>query len=129
MSASIPRPSPEWVSAIVSAALILLVSGAIAYEWVAGGDSPPRLVVRHGDLAAHGGLLYVPFEVLNAGDTTAAGVAVVGELRRGGRVHEQSTMHVDFVSPGERASGQFIFSGPVEGAEVVVRPTGFRTPP
>ena len=74
----------------------------------------------------HGYLVSVVVD--NAGDATAASLAVEGVLERDGVVVETSTITLDYVAAGSQRDAALFFSSDPRDGELSVRPKGYIEP-
>lgn len=123
------RSGPEWSVFAAASLVLLLVTGIIVAQWVAGSDGPAvidvtvRQVTQVSDRSWQ-----VDAVATNIGDETAAQVEVVGELTRPDGTSERSTQTVDFLSPDEQANLVFVFSTDPAAGQLEVRPASFSVP-
>jgi uncharacterized protein (TIGR02588 family) len=103
----------EWLVAALGLVLVLTTVTYLLVQAMRGPAVPPDVVVRVDSIAptSAGGYL-VQFRAANAGDETAAGLTVVGELRDASGV-ETSRTPLDYL-PGhsERGGGLFFRRDP-----------------
>lgn len=74
------------------------------------------------------GQYYIPFEVVNKGEETAASVQIVAELRVNGKVEQKGEQQIEFLSRSEKETGAFIFSKNPEKGELTLRVASYKSP-
>lgn len=99
----------EWTTGAVSAALVAMLIGWIAWDALTPEDDSPDLSVRLVDTEPRQNGYQVRFEVSNAARATAADVVVRGELRDGDQIVEVVETTLDYVPMQSKASGGLIF--------------------
>jgi uncharacterized protein (TIGR02588 family) len=119
---------PEWIVAIVSTILVLLILGYTTFEGLTRGNAPPLLHVQVDSVVQTGEVYVVAFSIGNEGDVTAAGVQVEGTLHAGDAVLERSEAHFDFVPVGATHSGALLFTRDPRSHALRVRPVGYERP-
>lgn len=101
----------------------------MVYEAVTAPANPvPQIVVRVDTVIAYPSGHVVEFRAINAGDATAAGVQVEGELRSDTGVVERSESTVDFVPARSWRKGGLLFKGDPRAHRMEVRAVGFGRP-
>ncbi len=120
--------SAEWVSFLISSAVVASVLGAVGYLWISERhQQPPTLkVVTH--VETRQGDYYVPFTVTNVGGETAEAVQIVAELRVDGVLVEWGDQRIDFLSRDEEAEGAFIFTRSPDAGDLTVRVASYKLP-
>jgi uncharacterized protein (TIGR02588 family) len=119
----------EWVLAAVGALVTLATVGFLVYEGLTqSGESAPELVVVTGASTTRGRGWAVPIEARNVGSATAASVRIVGALRDGGRVVEESEMTLDYVPEASSRTGTLLFTRDPSTLTLEVRATGYELP-
>ncbi|MCF3642150.1 TIGR02588 family protein [Rhizobium sp. TRM95111] len=118
----------EWLTGLVSAALVLAIVAWIAYEAIRREDTPPDLTITVLDTRRTGSGHRVTFEIRNAAPTSAAAVTVVGEIRGGDSVLDRAEVIFDYVPAESKAKGALIFEDDPAAGMLVIRPTGFTDP-
>lgn len=112
-----PRPAPlvEWIVGAAGAAAFLGIIGVLIWSGLRNDRAPPDVSVRVERVVAGENGYVVEFSAVNAGDMTAAGLVVVGELRAEGVVERREAM-IDYLPAHSRRGGGFIFeSDPAQG--------------
>ncbi len=128
MSPSRQRETPERVTFVVVAAILLALAGTIGYLW-AQPREPAIVTVRLADDVRRAGTqVYVSGEVHNSGDETAEAGQVIAELIVEGDVDASGEQIVDFLSGGETEELVFIFEQVSPGAEPRARVASYTTP-
>lgn len=130
------RPDPqgrtpaEWVTFIVAALILSGIVGLVIYDWLATskGQPPVLTVARKGNIRAVRGQFYVPFAITNTGQSTAASVQVLAELRVPGAPAEAGEQQIDFLSDGETEEGAFVFSHDPRLGTLTLRVASYKTP-
>lgn len=82
----------EWSVFGLSLLLVVAVGGFLAYDAVAGVDSPPALVVRPGAPVQRGDVLEIPVLVENTGGAAAEDVLVEVTVRQSGGAEERAEL-------------------------------------
>jgi uncharacterized protein (TIGR02588 family) len=121
-------PKWEWGVAFFGLVLVLGVLGFIAYQAVVGDDSPPNVTVHADAILAldHGYLVQI--RAINQGGSTAAQLAVEGELTgENGRV-ETSDMVIDYVPSHSYHKGGLFFSQDPRKFPLRLRAKGYAEP-
>jgi uncharacterized protein (TIGR02588 family) len=118
----------EWIVAISSAALVLGVLGFLIYDGVRSPGTPPNVTIEIDSIQSAGPGYLVLFRARNGGNSTAAGVVVVGELEAdSGRV-ESSETTIDYVpAQGEQGGGLYFARDP-RRLRLRLRAQGYRDP-
>jgi uncharacterized protein (TIGR02588 family) len=124
------KPSAwELTAAALGAAIVAATLGFMVYEAVTAPANPvPQIVVRVDTVIAYPSGHVVEFRAINAGDATAAGVQVQGELRSDTGVVERSESTVDFVPARSWRRGGVLFKSDPRGHRMEVRAVGFGRP-
>jgi uncharacterized protein (TIGR02588 family) len=118
----------EWLTGVVSALLVSALIGWIAYEAFTRKAIAPELSASILTTEPSAGGFRVTFEIANAATTTAAAVTVVGRLKGGEDVIEESTVTVDYVPAESRVLGALIFENDPGGRQIDIRATGYTDP-
>lgn len=106
-----PRPAiAEWVLSGLCACLVVLMIGYVLYRAVVASDAQPELsvVIERIEPAAQG--FRVLFDAVNQGDATAASVKIVGEVRQGEAVVEESDVVLDYLPARSEQKGALLFN-------------------
>ncbi|MDY6783670.1 MAG: TIGR02588 family protein [Cyanobacteriota bacterium] len=123
------RSPAEWVSFGISLAILAGMVGLVIYRWFATETQPPVLNVKTGpEIRQVEGQFYVPFAIANTGGDTVEVVEITAQLVVKGKVEEEGSQTIDFLSGGEVESGAFIFSRDPQQGKLIVRATGYNLP-
>jgi uncharacterized protein (TIGR02588 family) len=90
-------------------------------------EHAPEISVRVESIAESGNGWLVRFAVRNAAPSTAAGVRIEGELRRGGKT-ETSAVTLDYVPGGSELKGGLMFAHDPRRGRLLLRPLGYVEP-
>lgn len=124
-----PRSPAEWVSFAISLAILASIVSLVLYRWATTDDQPPVLAITtDSKIRQVKSQFYVPFTITNAGGETAESVEISAQLIVEGRVAEEGSQTIDFLSGGEVESGAFIFSRDPRAGQLVVRVTSYKLP-
>ncbi|SMC59020.1 TIGR02588 family protein [Rhizobium sp. RU36D] len=118
----------EWVTGIISAALVLFILSWIAVEAFTHTAEPPELEVAEVSEGATASGYRVTFEISNSSNTTAAAVVVRAELRERGEVVEEAEVTFDYVPAQSLTRGAVLFATDPAGRELTLRAIGFTDP-
>lgn len=121
------RNRVEWVTFGVAAAIVAVIAMLMVVQSFGSFDPPAPVAEQSGPVRATAGHWYVPVDVTNDGDETAAEVQVVAELTIDG-VTTTGDQVVDFLGGGEVAHLTFGFDADPANGELVIRVTGFAEP-
>ena len=113
------RTRAEWISLIVSIALLGVVVGLIVWVGLNQEGSPARFRIERGEIEQVDDQFYLSVTIHNEGDTTASEVTLEGSLEVDGD-QENPTTTFDFVPGHSEREGTLIFSGDPSAAEVGV---------
>ena len=117
-----------WGIALLGLALELGSIVFMLYEAAAGDSSPPDVTVRLDSIRPTQDGFLIEFRAVNQGGTTAAGLTVEGELRKGTESVETSNTTLEYVpSHSERKGGLFFKSDPRQ-YELQLRAKGYEKP-
>ena len=122
--------APPWMWAIGLLGLVLVL-GSIAfmlYEAAAGDSSPPDVTVKVESIAASRNGFLVRFSVINEGGSTAEGLTVEGELRKGTQSIEISNTTIEYVPSHSQREGGLYFTSDPNQHELRVRAKGYEKP-
>jgi uncharacterized protein (TIGR02588 family) len=124
------RLPAEWVTFLLSLAIVALIVGLIVHSWRVGDDTPPVLKISSSvaEIRAIDGQYYVPFSIANTGGRTAESVQVIGEIRTAGEVEETGDISIDFLARNEKEEGAFVFSRDPRQAELSIRVASYKLP-
>jgi uncharacterized protein (TIGR02588 family) len=108
MSSRLPRSRPEWVTFVVSCAVLAVIVALIASQAVGAFRPATPVAERRGAVSRVEGRFVVPVMVTNLGDETAQNVQIVAEFQAGDIV-ETGDQSIDFLSGGEAVTVYFVF--------------------
>jgi uncharacterized protein (TIGR02588 family) len=118
----------EWVTAAVSALVILGVAGYLLYDGLTRSAEAPDIRVKIVAIIPQAQGYNVQIEVSNHHDASAASIEIVGQLRASGQTVEESHVTVDYVpAGGSRPAGLYFSSDPRKHL-LTVRPAGYELP-
>ncbi|MBR8831671.1 MAG: hypothetical protein N5P05_001112 [Chroococcopsis gigantea SAG 12.99] len=119
----------EWVTFLVSTAIVSLLVGLVLHSWLTKSDQPPIISVTASDnIQEIDGSFYVSFTVINTGGETAESVEVIGELQTGGKIEESGQQQIDFLASGEKEKGAFIFRKNPRQGVLILRVASYKLP-
>jgi uncharacterized protein (TIGR02588 family) len=124
------KDAPLWMWGIALLGLALVLGSIVfmLYEAAAGDSSPPDVAVRVDSILPTRNGFLVGIRVVNEGGSTAEGLTVEGELRRGAESVETSNTTIEYVpSHSEREGGLFFTSDPRQ-YELRLRAKGYEKP-
>ena len=124
------KDAPLWMWGIGLLGLVLVLGsiGFMLYQAAAGDSSPPDVTVRVGSILPIRNGFLGEFRAINEGGSTAEGLTVEGELRKGTESVETSNTTIEYVpSHSEREGGLFFRSDPRQ-YELRLRATGYEKP-
>jgi uncharacterized protein (TIGR02588 family) len=117
-----------WAIASVGLVLVAGSIGFLLYEAAAGDASPPDVTVRVDSISPTRSGFLVTFRAINEGGSTAEGLTVEGELKKGDGSVETSNTTIEYVpSHSEREGGLFFTSDPRQ-SELRLRAKGYEKP-
>jgi uncharacterized protein (TIGR02588 family) len=121
-------PIWEWIVAAIGFMLVAGVIGFLLYEALAGNRLPPDLKLSVDSVVQTRNGYLVKITAVNQGGTTAEGVDIEGELRRGTEPVERSQTTIDYLPPrSEKRAGLFFTRDPRQ-FDLQVRPFGYEEP-
>ncbi|HWP43712.1 MAG TPA: TIGR02588 family protein, partial [Blastocatellia bacterium] len=121
-------PLAEWV---VAAFGLLLVGGTIGfllYQAVAGGTSPPDIVVEMDSISPVSGGYLVTVRVINQGESTAEGVVIEGTLRQGENSLEKAQTTLDYIASQSETRGGLFFTKDPRQFQLQLQALGYEQP-
>ncbi len=118
----------EWISFLISSAIVIGVLGAVGYLWMRDRQQQPPILEVETTIETRQGKYYVPFTVTNAGGETAEAVQVIAELRIDSALVEWGDQQIDFLSSQEEAEGAFIFTRDPSAGDLIVRVASYKQP-
>ena len=120
------RTLAEWVTLLISLAILLTAFAAVTYLYVAG-DGDPILISAKVDLdniRESDGTFYVPVIAYNDGDSSASDVQIEAELTIGEEV-ETSSFAILTLSGNDSETAIIAFSRDPREGEFTVRVTSY----
>lgn len=127
MSSRRSRTSAEWATFAVSCAVLLTLVALIVVQASHDRNEAAPVARRSGQVRAEAGQYFVPVEVTNEGDTTAANVQVRATLVVDGEESE-GDQTIDFLAGHETENLVFSFEDAPADGELTVTVTGFSVP-
>lgn len=136
-SRNAPAPKPgindsartvEWATGLVSAVIVLVMIGWVAWEAFSEVETPPAFEITVTQRQAVEGGYRVSFDIANTSSQTAATVVVRGEIIDGDTTVEDADITFDYVPGQSRASGSVFFSQDPGAGEVRLRAIGYTEP-
>ena len=127
MSQERDRTPAEWVTFIISLVVLVAFIGLVTRELLSGDDPPAPVAAQSGPAREVDGTFFVPVEVVNGGDRTAADVQVTAELTVDGNTTGGDQV-LNFLGGGERRELSFAFPVDPTSGDLVVRVTGYAEP-
>ncbi len=112
------RTTAEWVSLLVSVAIVLALVGGLIYQVFARGSHPPVIEVKPlmEEVRREGDSYYLSLDITNKGERTAENVEVMVSLDSGKGQPETMQFQVQFLDGGETENQTVIFkNNPAEG--------------
>ena len=124
---SAQRTTAEWVTFAISCAVLLVVAGLVVLDMAGSNDPPAPTATQAGPVRTSGNHFFVPVEVVNDGDATAANVQVTAELVIGTQSYS-GDQTIDFLGGGERAELAFSFDEDPAQGELGIRVSSYAVP-
>lgn len=121
------RHPVEWAVGALSGVLVTALLAYLAWSALAAGDAPPSLRATVERIASVNDGFHVMVAVANAGDETAADVAVAGTLSGGGG-EETGEFRIDYLPSGSMRHGTLVFSRDPRQGELRIAITGYSEP-
>jgi uncharacterized protein (TIGR02588 family) len=124
------KDAPPWMWGIAFLGLALVLGSIVfmLYEAAAGDSSPPDVTVRvDAILSTRNGFL-VKFQAVNEGGSTAEGLTVEGELRKGTESVETSNTTLEYVPSHSEREGGLFFTVDPRRYELQLRAKGYEKP-
>ncbi|MDO9418439.1 TIGR02588 family protein [Pararhizobium sp.] len=118
----------EWLTGILSALLVVGMITWVGKEALTQTGEPPELATSIIRTEPIPGGYRVMFEIVNSAETTAAAVAVRGQILENGEVKEESDVTFDYVPAESEATGAMFFRTNPAGKELRVMPVGYTDP-
>lgn len=123
----VARNRVEWTTFAIAAAVVLAIATAMVVQSFGSFDPAAPVAELVGATRNTDGHWFVPVDVTNHGDETAAQVQVTAELTIEG-VTTTGDQVIDFLGGDEVVHLTFGFDDDPAGGELVVRVTGFSKP-
>ncbi|MEO7397511.1 MAG: TIGR02588 family protein [Ilumatobacteraceae bacterium] len=121
------RALAEWITFGVACVIVLAVAGLMLAQAFESAAPASPVAAQSGAIRHDGGQFYVPVDVTNHGDTTAAGVQVTAELTIDGVV-TTGDHTIDFLAGDEIEHLKFVFADDPATGSLSIRVTGFSDP-
>jgi uncharacterized protein (TIGR02588 family) len=120
----------EWVTLGISLAIVIGVLGVTTWLALRGDVLPATFDVtaRTEQVREHDGSWYLPIDLRNVGDDTAADVVVRASLDTGSAEPETAEFTVTFLSGGDRTSGTAVFTHDPRDGDLRVAVVSFSEP-
>jgi uncharacterized protein (TIGR02588 family) len=118
----------EWATGLVSAVIVIVMIGWVAWEALTEVETPPAFDVLITQRQAVEGGYRVSFDVINTSSRTAATVAVRGEIIDGDTTIEDADITFDYVPGRSKASGSVFFSQDPGSRRIRLRAVGYTEP-
>ena len=118
----------EWTVAGLSGVLVLAMIGFILYQAISAATKTPELSVAVERIEAAGDGFRVAFRAINAGDTTAAGVTIEGQLQSGDETIETSEVTLDYVPAHSERKGGLLFNHDPSRYQLQLEAKGYKEP-
>lgn len=118
----------EWATGLVSAVIVILVIGWVAWEAFTEVDTSPAFETTITHRQAVDGGYRVSFDIANTSPQTASTVVVRGEIVDGETIIEYADITFDYVPGRSSASGSFFFSHDPGAQAIRLRAIGFTKP-
>jgi len=120
-------PPVEWITGLISAAIVLGTIGFLASEAVRQGDQEPALTVAVLDVHETTGSFVVDVEVRNGSRGAAAGVHLAGSATTGDGQQVQAQARLDYVPGFSTGRASLVFAAD-PGRAPTVRIVGYARP-
>lgn len=121
-------PPLEWAIACLGLVFVVAALGLLIYKAIWREASPPQITVRVISIVQVKNGYLAQFEAINQGDSTAEGVVIGGELRRGAEQVASSHTTVDYLPPNSKKSGGLFFTQDPRQFEFHLRAFGYEEP-
>jgi uncharacterized protein (TIGR02588 family) len=118
----------EWIVGGFGLVLVAGVIGFLLYQALSGNQTRPEIRLRVHSIDKTRTGYVVRVIAVNEGGTTAEGVVIEGELKRGEEQLERSHTTIEFLPPrSEKRAGLFFQRDPQQ-FDLMVRPLGYEDP-
>jgi uncharacterized protein (TIGR02588 family) len=122
-------PTLEWVTAGVGFVLVVAALGLLLYNAIRRDVSPPEVTVRVISVVPTQNGYLVQFNAVNQGGSTAEGVIIEGQLRRGTEsAVETSHTTLDYLPSHSELKGGLFFTQDPRQFEFQLRALGYEVP-
>ncbi|MBW8285167.1 MAG: TIGR02588 family protein [Rhizobium sp.] len=118
----------EWLTGLVSAALIATLIGYVGWNAVTDEMVPPEFAIEATGMERMTGGYRITFDIENRANTSAAAVIVRGELLRGNESVESVDVTFDYVPGESQSTGAILFSTDPGSAQLKLRAIGYTDP-
>lgn len=102
--------------------------GLLLYKAIQGEGTPPAITVSVVSVVTAQNGFVVQFNALNQGGSTAEGVVIEGELRRGTEKIETSQTTLDYLPSHSESKGGLFFTHDPRQFEFKLRALGYEEP-
>ena len=121
-------PPWEWAVALFGLVLVLGSIGFLAYQVVAGDDSPPDVLIRADAILPVKSGYLVQVRAVNQGGSTAAELRIEGTLRGESGSVETSETVIDYVPAHSHRKGGLFFTQDPRQFTLQLRAKGYAEP-
>lgn len=121
-------PPLEWMIACVGLVLVAGALGLLLYKAIWREVSPPEVTVRVISVVQTQNGFLVRFHAVNQGGSSAEGVVIEGELRRGTERAETSHTTLDYLPARSERRGGLFFTQDPRQFDFQVRAFGYEEP-
>jgi len=118
----------EWLTGLVSAALIATLIGYVGWNALTEQMEPPEFAIEATGMERMTGGYRITFDIENRANSTAAAVVVRGELLRGEESVETVDVTFDYVPGESQSSGAILFTTDPGSAQLTLRAIGYTDP-
>lgn len=121
-------PVLEWIIGAAGCAIVGAVIAFLFYHAITASQSPPDVDVKVMSVVQVRSGYLVTAKTHNQGGSTAAGVVIQGELRKGKEVVEQSNTTLDYSPPNSEKQVGLFFTRDPRQFDLQVRALGYVEP-
>ena len=118
----------EWAVAFIGLVLVVGAIGFMLYKAIWVKDSSPEVEVQIESVEQVNNGYLVKFRALNRGGTTAAGLIIEAELKRGAEKIETNQTTIDFLPSNSFRNGGFFFTNDPQQNDLQIRAVGYQQP-
>lgn len=118
----------EWAVAFIGLVLVVGTIGFMLYKAIWVKDSSPDVEVQIESVEQVSNGYLVKFRALNRGGTTAAGLIIEAELKRGAEKLETNQTTIDFLPSNSVRNGGFFFTNDPQQNDLQIRAVGYQQP-